>query len=106
MKNAKKVLQNEFNIPMVVEINEEMDRMCNLSESLIDKGREEGLEEGLEKVLEEGMEKGMVKGERKATLNHLSKLMEKMKLDAGQAFEVLGIPEADRSDYLKELQAE
>ena len=83
---------------MVVEINEEMDRMCNLSESLIDKGREEGLEEG--------MEKGMVKGERKATLNHLSKLMEKMKLDAGQAFEVLGIPEADRSDYLKELQAE
>ena len=102
MKNAKKVLQNEFNIPMVVEINEEMDRMCNLSESLIDKGREEGLEKGLE----EGLEKGMVKGERKATLNHLSKLMEKMKLDAGQAFEVLGIPEADRSDYLKELQAE
>ena len=87
---------------MVVEINEEMDRMCNLSESLIDKGREEGLEKGLE----EGLEKGMVKGERKATLNHLSKLMEKMKLDAGQAFEVLGIPEADRSDYLKELQAE
>ena len=30
---------------MVVEINEEMDRMCNLSESLIDKGREEARNE-------------------------------------------------------------
>jgi len=66
--------------------------MPNLSEALLDKGREEGLEEG------------MVKGERKATLNHLGKLMAKMKMDASQAFEVLGIPEAERGDYLKELQ--
>ena len=42
------MLQNEFGIPMTVEINEEMNRMCNLSEALIDKGREEGMEPGAE----------------------------------------------------------
>ena len=90
------MLQNEFGIPMTVEINEEMIRMCNLSEALIDKGREEGMEQG--------MKKGIEKGERRATLNHVRNLMEKMKLDVFQAFDVLGIPESDRGHYLKDLQ--
>ncbi len=54
---------------MTVEINEEMNRMCNLSEALIDKGREEGMEQG--------MKKGIEKGKRRATLNHVRNLMEK-----------------------------
>ncbi|WP_274968399.1 hypothetical protein [Succinimonas amylolytica] len=43
--------------------------MCNLSEALIDKGREEGMEQG--------MKKGIEKGKRRATLNHVRNLMEK-----------------------------
>ena len=62
--------------------------MPNLSEALLEKGWEEGWREGV----------------RKATLNCLSKLMAKMKLDAGQAFEVLDIPADDRREYLNELQ--
>ena len=37
-------------------------------------------------------------------MNHVRNLMEKMKLDVFQAFDVLGIPESDRGHYLKDLQ--
>ena len=42
----KKKLQEEFEIPMSVEFEQEVEEMCNLSSYVEEKGREEGKKEG------------------------------------------------------------
>lgn len=63
-------LENEYNIKMTEEIEEEVERMCNLSEGVWEKG------------VAEGMAKGMAKGESNQLLRVVDKLMSKgMKFD-------------------------
>ena len=56
-------LENEYNIKMTEEIEEEVERMCNLSEGVWEKGVAEGMAKGeinqLMRVVEKLMSKGM-----------------------------------------------
>lgn len=61
--------------------------MCNLSEG----------------VREEGIRQGIQQGRREVLLESIGNLMEAMKLTCEQAMAALGVPEADRAWYAKEL---
>ena len=69
--------------------------MADLSEGIFEEGFEKGGEKGFNKYFETGW--------KKTTLKFIRNLMETMNVNAQQAFEMLKIPESDRSEYLKEL---
>ena len=61
----KKILEQEYGIPMTVEMEKEAETMCDYGRGLARKYAEKGLAEGLEKGIAEGLEKGMQKGMEK-----------------------------------------
>ncbi len=68
------ILEQEYHIPMTVEMKKEADTMCTYGQSI--------LEEGMEKGMRQGMQKGMQKGrqeEREA--NVLAMLKEKIPME-------------------------
>lgn len=72
------MLENEYNIKMTEEIEEEVERMCNLSEGVWEKGVAEGMAKGMAK----GIANGVAKGEFNQLVNVVDKLMTKgMKFD-------------------------
>lgn len=87
----KRILEDEFNIPMTREIEEEVSDMCNLGLAVEAMGIEKGIEKGMEK----GMENTM--------LANIRSLMETLKLSAKQAMDALKIPEADQKKYEEKL---
>jgi flagellar biosynthesis/type III secretory pathway protein FliH len=58
----KKILEQEYGIPMTVEMEKETENMCDYGRGLARKYAAKGLAEGLEKGIAEGLEKGMQKG--------------------------------------------
>ena len=50
----KQVLENEYGIAMSVELEEEVNSMCNLSEAIEERGIEKGIEQGIERGVEQG----------------------------------------------------
>ena len=69
----KKVLEQEYGIPMTVEMEKEAENMCDFGRGLARKYAEKGLAEGMAK----GMAKGMVKGMAKGMAKGMEKGMEK-----------------------------
>ena len=53
-ENKKKILQEEYHIAMTVEFEEEVERMCNLSQAVEQRGIEKGIEKGIERGIEKG----------------------------------------------------
>ena len=87
----KRILEDEFNIPMTHEIEEEVSEMCNLGLAV----EEMGIEKGVEKGIKKGMENTM--------LANIRSLMETLKLSAKQAMDALKIPESDQKKYEEKL---
>lgn len=87
----RKVMENEFDIPMTRELESEVSTMCNLSQSVEEKGMEKGIEKGIVIGIEEGIEKGI--------LRSLQNLMKNMKMPVEEALSSLGIPETDWQKY-------
>lgn len=56
----KHVLENEYGIAMSVELEEEVNSMCNLSEAIEERGIEQGIERGIEQGIERGVEQGKI----------------------------------------------
>ena len=73
-----RILEEKFGIPMTEKLETEVSGMCNLSQGLLEEGREEGLAEGLEKGLTEGLEKGLVKGRAEETEHGMQILIQTM----------------------------
>ena len=82
-EEKKRILQEEFSIEMNTTLESEVTLMCNLSKGV----REEGIQQGRREMLMES----------------IVNLMGAMKLTGEQAMAALGIPEADREWYAKEL---
>ena len=61
----KKILEQEYGIPMTVEMEKEAETMCDYGRGIARKYAEKGLAEGLEKGIAEGLEKGMQEGMQK-----------------------------------------
>ena len=82
-QQKKRILEQQYAIPMTKELGKEIDNMCNLSE-------------GIER---RGIEKGISIGEKRAQETNIKTLMETMHLTAQQAMDALKIPAEKRGLY-------
>lgn len=87
----RRVLQDEFDIPMTRTLETEVETMCNLSQVV--------LEEGMER----GMEKGLIKGRAEGMVTSIKNLMANTGWTLEKAMEILGVPVTDRPKYTKLL---
>ena len=81
----KRILEEEFHIPMNDNIEKEMDHMCNLSKG----------------VENRGIRKGIAQGHEEERLNSIRSLMETLNLTLDQAMQALKIPDSEREKYLQ-----
>ena len=84
---TKRIMQDEFGIPMTEEMERTVTEMCNLSEGVENRG------------IEKGMAKGMAKGEAKGVLDSLHNLMDSMNWTIEQAMSALKISDEERQKY-------
>lgn len=82
-EEKKKLLQDNFNIPMTEQIERTVSEMCNLSKGIEEKGIEQGIEQGV--------------------LSSIKNLMESTGWTAERAMEALKIPAKEQSKYLSFL---
>ncbi len=87
VENRKKILEDEFHIPMTKEIKEEVSEMCNLGMAVELKGVEQGIE----------------KGKEQTWLESIRNLMDTMKWSAQQAMDALKIPKEEQAHYESKL---
>ncbi|MDO5423769.1 MAG: hypothetical protein Q4F41_08600 [Eubacteriales bacterium] len=85
----KKILREDFSIPMTQTFESEVQTMCNLSKGVEEKGIAIGKEIGKET----------------STLQAIKNLMETLKLTAEQAMAALKIPDSDREKYTRMLNS-
>ncbi|MBR1437462.1 MAG: hypothetical protein IJ587_02895, partial [Synergistaceae bacterium] len=73
----------------------------------IKQGREQGIKQGREQGIKQGREQGIKQGreqgEQTSTIKAIKKMMEKMKLTAQQAMDVLDISAEEQQGYLAKL---
>ena len=69
----------------------------------IKQGREQGIKQGIKQGIEQGREQGREQGEQTSTIKAIKKMMEKMKLTAQQAMDVLDISAEEQQGYLAKL---
>ena len=84
----KHILEKEFSVKMIEEMENEVNEMCNLSK-------------GIEEI---GIQKGIQRGQQEGILNSLKNLMETMNLAMENAMDALKIPEKDRAIYAEYLK--
>ncbi len=92
----RKILQDEYNIPMTQTLNQEVSSMCNLSEGVMRKGVAKGIAKG--------RAEGIAKGRAEGIVSSIRSLMETLDFSAEQAMAALKIPEAERQSYLDLLE--
>ena len=91
-EEKKKVLEEEFHIQMSQAFEEEVSRMCNLSEGVEQKG------------IQKGIQKGLQKGIQQALTESIKNLMDTMNMTAKEAMDALKIKEEERSRYAELLK--
>ena len=89
----KRILEEEFHIPINDNIEKEMDHMCNLSKGVENRG--------IRKGIRIGMDQGITKGHEEERLNSIRSLMETLNLTLDQAMQALKIPGSEREKYLQ-----
>ena len=72
LEGKKQILSENYNIAMVKEMESEVSTMCNLSDAIENKGREEGREEGEAIGREAGRKEGVIE-QAKATAIRMNK---------------------------------
>ena len=84
MREKKELLVSEFSIPMTVEMEGEIEKMCDYSD-------------GIERIgYEKGMEQGKTTGVRQSIMN----LMKTMNVSMFESMDMLMIPEEERERYM------
>ena len=84
----RRILRDDFDIPMTETLEAEVQAMCNLSQGVEEKGRI----------------KGRAEGRAEGLLASIRNLMANTGWSLEKAMEVLGVPETDRSEYADLLQ--
>ena len=82
----KRVLGDEFHIPMTETLEGEVSEMCNLSQGVLAKGREQGRDEEI--------------------VRSVRSLMKKTGWSVDEALNALEIPEAERDSYAEKIMAQ
>ena len=108
LAEKKKILQEEYAIPMTQKLDQEVSSMCNLSEGVLRKGLARGRAEGMAEVRAEGRAEGMAKGRAEGMaegiLTSIQSLMKNIHVSAAQAMVILDVPEGERQKYLDLLE--
>lgn len=92
----KRILEEEYQIPMTETIERLVDDMCNLSDGVEARGIEKGIEKGMQKGIEKGIQKGI--------LISIQSLMETMKITMDQAMEALKVPPEKQQEYAAQIR--
>lgn len=82
----KKILSDDFDIPMTQQFERRISEMCNLSEGVLQQGIEQGIEQGI--------------------LTSIKNLMETLHLTADQAMDALKISASDRKKYISLISSD
>ncbi|RGC51668.1 hypothetical protein DW761_10170 [Absiella sp. AM29-15] len=85
-EEKKRLLEEKYAIIMTEKMDQEVEFMCNLSES----------------VLKEGLEQGEIK----SAIEHTKKLMKNCDVDVNKALDILELPKDIREIVIKELKKE
>ena len=88
--------------------------MCNISEGVVEKwfrkgyetGIKIGIREGFETGIKNGFRKGFEIGKKRAAIQSILNVMKNMSLAFDQAVTVLDIPENEREEYRKLVEAQ
>ena len=115
--NEKKVLEEEFHIPMTEELQEGVEKMCNLSEAIEERGIERGMEAGIQRGMEAGIQRGMEAGIERGIeagiqrgieagrldgkIESAVQLVTKMKMSIPDACKVIGITVEEYNRYYR-----
>lgn len=91
-EEKKRILQEDFSIKMTQELEREVVEMCNLSDSVEQKGIAKGKAYGITEGIAEGI------------ATSIRKLMESMGWTIEQAMDALQIPKEERNSYLNMLK--
>ena len=89
-ESKKKMLRDDFNVPMTRTVESEVSFMCNLSEGVYQKG------------IEKGMEKGIIQN----MLTSIRNIVEGTGFTVDQAMNLLKIPDSEKPRYLELLKQE
>ena len=89
-ESKKKMLRDDFNVPMTRTVESEVSLMCNLSEGVYQKG------------IEKGMEKGIIQN----MLASIKNIVEGTGFTVDQAMYLLKIPDSEKPRYLELLKQE
>ena len=105
--DKKRVLREEFDIPMTLTLEKEVSLMCNLSDGVweegMEAGRKQGMEAGRKQGMEAGRKQGMEAGHKQGIVTALKNLVDSMGWTLEQAMNALQIPEANRAEYAARL---
>ena len=96
----KKILAEEYDIPMTQKLDQEVSSMCNLSEGVLRKGLTRGMAQGMAQGRVEGRAEGLAEG----ILSSIQSLMKNLNVSVERAMTILDIPEGERQAYLDLLQ--
>ena len=88
VQEKKELLVNEFDIPMTVEMEGEIEKMCDYSDGIERIGYDRGIKQGIEQ--------GISTGIRQSILN----LMKTMNVSIFEAMDMLMVPEKEREQYI------
>ena len=99
-ETKKKILQEEFGIPMTSELEGEVTEMCNLSKGLITKGLQEGIQQGIQQGVQQGIQQGI----RQTMLQNIQDLMSSMNWTAQQTMDALKIPREEQEKYADKIK--
>ena len=58
LDDKKEMLRNQFNIDTSIELEGDLNTMCNLSDGVFEEAHELGLKQGIEEGLQQGIEQG------------------------------------------------
>lgn len=104
----KKRLEKYFDFKANAELKEGVNVMCNLSEGIYQRGREEGILQGREQGILQGREEGILQGKKQGILQGKEEgllLAAKKMIENGTSYEevskILGIPQQNIEDYMK-----
>jgi hypothetical protein len=96
LEERKKILEQEFMIPMNSQIKEGLEEMCNYSTGVYLDGHAKGLAKGFAK--------GLADGSQGAKVESILNVMSSLNCDIQKAMEVLMIPVEEQEKYRKLVQ--
>ena len=74
----KQELETKYHIKMSDEFGKELDRMCNLSDLIEERGIQQGMQQGIQQGMQQGIQQGMQRGMQQGSEEKCRDMVRKM----------------------------